>query len=209
MLSVVVTDNSTTTKAFSLVASVKGNILQALIIQKMKKKILTTLTLVTTFALGFAFKSLITKITNPEPLLKKATGIGGIFFKCKSPQKMREWYKANLGLNTNQYGAVFEWRQGADTTKKGFTQWSPFNEKTKYFEPSVKEFMVNYRVENLEGLVEQFRKDSVTIVDKIETAEYGKFIHIMDIEGNKIELWEPNDIEFEKLGEKIGSKTTK
>jgi predicted enzyme related to lactoylglutathione lyase len=175
----------------------------------MKKKILTTLTLVITFALGFAFKSFLTKITNPEPLLKKVTGIGGIFFKCKNPQKMREWYKTNLGLNTNQYGAVFEWRQGADTTKKGFTQWSPFNEKTKYFEPSVKEFMVNYRVDNLDGLIEQFRKDSVTIVDKIETAEYGKFIHIMDIEGNKIELWEPNDIEFEKLGEKIGSKTTK
>ena len=175
----------------------------------MKKKILITLTLVTTFVLGFAFKSLITKITNHEPSLKKATGIGGIFFKCKSPQKMREWYKTHLGLNTNQYGAVFEWRQGADTTKKGFTQWSPFSEKTKYFEPSAKEFMINYRVENLEGLVEQFRKDSVTIVDKIETAEYGKFIHIMDIEGNKVELWEPNDIEFEKLGEKIGSKTTK
>ena len=175
----------------------------------MKKKILITLTLVTTFVLGFAFKSLITKITNHEPSLKKATGIGGIFFKCKSPQKMREWYKTHLGLNTNQYGAVFEWRQGADTTKKGFTQWSPFSEKTKYFEPSAKEFMINYRVENLEGLVEQFRKDSVTIVDKIETAEYGKFIHIMDIEGNKIELWEPNDIEFEKLGAKICAETTK
>jgi len=175
----------------------------------MKKRILITFTLVTTFGLGFAFKSLITKITSDQPPLKKATGIGGVFFKCKDPSKMREWYKAHLGLNTNQYGAVFEWRQGADTTKKGFTQWSPFAEKTKYFEPSTKDFMINYRVENLEELVEQFRKDSVTIVDKIETAEYGKFIHIMDIEGNKIELWEPNDIEFEKLGEKIGSKTTK
>lgn len=69
--------------------------------------------------------------------------------------------------------------------------------------------MINYRVENLEALLEQFRKDSVTIVDKVETAEYGKFVHIMDIEGNKLELWEPNDIEFEKLGEKIGAKTTK
>lgn len=175
----------------------------------MKKKILITLTLVTTFALGFAFKSLITKATNDDAQPKKVTGIGGIFFKCKDPKKMREWYQTHLGLNTGQYGAVFEWRQGADTTKKGFTQWSTFSEKTKYFEPSTKDFMINYRVENLEALVEQFKKDSVIIVDKIETVEYGKFIHIMDIEGNKIELWEPNDIEYEKLGKQLGSKTTK
>ena len=103
----------------------------------MKKRILISLTLITTFALGFAFKSLISNY-NGEQSLKKATGIGGIFFKCKDPKKVREWYQTHLGLNTNQYGAVFEWRQGADTTKKGFTQWSPFNEKTKYFEPSTK-----------------------------------------------------------------------
>jgi predicted enzyme related to lactoylglutathione lyase len=175
----------------------------------MQKRLLITLALVATFGLGFAFKSLITKTTNDEPSLKKATGIGGIFFKCKDPKKMREWYKAHLGLNTNQYGAVFEWRQGADSTKKGFTQWSPFSEKTKYFEPSTKDFMINYRVEDLEGLIDQLRKDSITIVDKIETVEYGKFVHIMDIEGNKVELWEPNDIAYEKLGEKMGAKTTK
>jgi len=175
----------------------------------MKKRLLITIALLATFGLGFAFKSLITKITGDQPPLKKATGIGGVFFKCQDPGKMREWYKAHLGLNTNKYGAVFEWRQGADTTKKGFTQWSPFAEKTKYFEPSTKDFMINYRVDNLEELIEQFRKDSVTIVDKIETAEYGKFIHIMDIEGNKIELWEPNDIAYEKLGKQLGSVTTK
>ena len=174
----------------------------------MKKRILITLSFITTFALGFAFKSVIAN-NNGEQSLKRATGIGGIFFKCKDAKKIREWYQTHLGLNTNQYGAVFEWRQGADTTKKGFTQWSPFNEKTKYFEPSTKDFMINYRVENLEALIDQLRKDSVTIVDKIEVADYGKFIHIMDIEGNKIELWQPNDIEFEKLGIQIGAKTTK
>ncbi|MBK9221787.1 MAG: VOC family protein [Saprospiraceae bacterium] len=141
--------------------------------------------------------------------MKKVTGIGGIFFKCKDPHKMREWYKTNLGLNTNQYGAVFEWFQGADSTKKGFSQWSPFTEKTKYFEPSTKDFMINYRVENLDDLIEELKKNGVTVTDSIEKVEYGKFVHIMDIEGNKIELWEPNDIEFEKLGEQIGAKTTK
>jgi predicted enzyme related to lactoylglutathione lyase len=141
--------------------------------------------------------------------MKKATGIGGIFFKCKDPNNMREWYQKHLGLNTNQYGAVFEWYQGADSTKKGFTTWSPFAETTEYFEPSAKEFMINYRVENIEELVEQLKKEGVTITDKIETFDYGKFVHIVDVEGNKIELWEPNDIEYEKLGEQMGSKTTK
>lgn len=174
----------------------------------MKRNLLITLAFISTFALGFAFKTVITK-SDQKPQLKKATGIGGIFFKCKDPKKVRDWYQAHLGLNTNQYGAVFEWYQGADSTKKGFLQWSPFKETTKYFEPSTKAFMINYRVENLEALLDQFRKDSVTILDKVETADYGKFVHILDIEGNKVELWEPNDVEFEKLGVKIGAKTTK
>jgi len=173
------------------------------------KKILLILAFAITFALGFAFNSVITKNSNSSQSLKKVTGIGGIFFKCKDPKKMREWYETNLGLNTNQYGAVFEWRQGADTTKKGFTQWSPFSDKTKYFEPSTKEFMINYRVDNLVLLIEQLNKAGVIITDTIQTVEYGKFVHIMDIEGNKIELWEPNDFEFEKLGMQIGAKTTK
>ncbi|WP_363320411.1 VOC family protein [Flavobacterium sp.] len=173
----------------------------------MKKTALLILAIVTSFCFGFAFKTAITKPSN-EPL-KRVTGIGGIFFKCKEPKKVRAWYQEHLGLNTNDYGAVFEWRQGADTLKKGFTQWSPFNEKTKYFEPSTKDFMINYRVANLEVLVEELKKEGVTITDKIESVEYGKFVHIMDIEGNKIELWEPNDIEYDKMGKQMGSKTTK
>ncbi len=175
----------------------------------MKKRLLFTITLVTTFGLGFAFKSFLTKDNVYPSILRKVTGIGGIFFKCKDPKKVREWYSTHLGLNTNQYGAVFEWRQGEDTTKKGFTQWSPFGEKTNYFDPSTKDFMINYRVENLEALINQLRKDSVTIVDKIETVAYGKFVHILDIEGNKLELWEPNDFQYEKLGVKMDVKTTK
>lgn len=175
----------------------------------MKKTTIIILALATSFGFGFAFKSITTKNSNDQPTLKKVTGIGGIFFKCKDPKKMREWYNTHLGLNTNQYGTVFEWKQGADTTKKGFTQWSPFAETTKYFAPSTKDFMINYRVENLEALVEELKKDGVTITDKIESVEYGKFVHIMDIEGNKIELWEPNDIEYERLGLQMGSKTTK
>ena len=174
----------------------------------MKNTLLITFLFIATFALGYSFKA-ITTVNKKETSIKKVTGIGGIFFKCKDPKQMREWYQTHLGLNTNQYGTVFEWRQGTDTTKKGFTQWSPFSEKTKYFEPSTKDFMINYRVENLEALAEQLQKEGVTIADKIETASYGKFVHIIDIEGNKVELWEPNDVEYEKLGKQSGSITTK
>jgi predicted enzyme related to lactoylglutathione lyase len=176
----------------------------------MKKINLTILVIATSFLSGFAFHSLlIATRQNGQQKVRKATGIGGIFFKCKDPKKVREWYQTHLGLNTNQYGAVFEWRQGADTTKKGFLQWSPFSEKTKYFGPSTKEFMINYRVENMLALVEELKRNGVTIVDTIQAVEYGKFVHILDIEGNKLELWEPNDIEFEKLGKNLGFETTK
>lgn len=170
------------------------------------KKVSFLIILIAAFSLGYAINTIKTRTVINT---RKANGIGGIFFKCKDPKKLREWYKVNLGLNTNDYGAVFEWRQGIDSTKKGYTQWSPFSEKTKYFEPSAKDFMINYRVDNLEVLIAQLKNDGVTITDEIETADYGKFVHIMDLEGNKIELWEPNDMEFEKLGKKIGAKTTK
>ena len=125
--------------------------------------------------------------------MKKVTGIGGVFFKCKNPKAITEWYQKHLGLNTNPYGATFEWYADADRTKKGLTQWTPFAETTKYFEPSAKDFMINYRVENLVQLVEELKNDGVTIVDKIEEYDYGKFVHILDVEGNKIQLWEPKD----------------
>ena len=125
----------------------------------MKKIILIMLMITASFISGFAFKTLLTTQNNETQENKKVTGIGGVFFKCKDPGKMREWYKTHLGLNTNKYGAVFEWRQGADTTKKGFTQWSPFKETTKYFEPSTKDFMINYRVENLEALIDQLKRE--------------------------------------------------
>ena len=123
--------------------------------------------------------------------MKRVTGIGGVFFKCKDPNKTKEWYKKHLGLNTNEYGASFEWYEHGDNTKRGLTQWNPFPESTKYFEPSSKDFMINYRVENLEVLVDELKNEGVTILDTIETYDYGKFVHILDAEGNKIQLWEP------------------
>jgi predicted enzyme related to lactoylglutathione lyase len=160
----------------------------------MNKTSIFTLGIVSSFCLGFAFRSINEKQNNSNTTnMKKVTGIGGIFFKCKDPNKMNEWYKTHLGFETTKYGTNFEWRQEADPSKKGSTQWAPFAETTKYFEPSTKDFMINYRVDNIEALVEQLKKDGVTIVDKIEGSDYGKFVHIIDVEGNKVELWEPSE----------------
>ena len=165
----------------------------------MRKRIFIISAFVITFMLGFGFNSVITNHDNQSKKMNKVTGIGGIFFKCKDPAKLKEWYGKHLGMTIDQYGTNFEWRQGADSSKYGSTLWSPFSEKTKYFEPSTKDFMINYRVENLAGLVEDLKKEGVTIIDTIAPSDYGKFIHIMDIEGNKIELWEPVDAAYNKV----------
>ena len=125
--------------------------------------------------------------------MKRVTGLGGIFFKCQDPEKVKAWYKTHLGLDAGPYGASFEWRDINDPVKKGTTQWNTFSQNSDYFEPSQKDFMINYRVENLETLVEELKKEGVTILDDIETYDYGKFVHLLDPEGNKIELWETSE----------------
>ncbi len=130
----------------------------------------------------------------------KVTGVGGIFFKSKDPEKMRNWYGDNLGLAIDPYGSAFEFRNAHRPDEVNYLRWSPFAEDTDYFAPSEKEFMVNYRVQNIESLVENLKANGVQIVDEITTYEYGKFVHIVDPEGNKIELWEPIDSFFTKMG---------
>jgi len=137
----------------------------------------------------------VTKDTTP-----KVTGIGGIFFFSDNPKETREWYSKNLGLETNEWGSSFEFRNANRPEEINYLQWSPFKKGSEYFAPSKKEFMINYRVQNIEGLVKKLKANGVTIVDEIETFEYGKFVHIMDAEGNKIELWEPIDSVFTKMG---------
>jgi predicted enzyme related to lactoylglutathione lyase len=135
----------------------------------------------------------------------KVTGIGGIFFFSDNPQKTKEWYSENLGLEVNEWGSSFEFRNANRPDEINYLQWSPFKKGSEYFAPSKKEFMINYRVQNIVGLVDKLRNNGVTILDSIETYEYGKFVHIMDNEGNKIELWEPIDSVFTQMG----GKTTK
>ena len=123
--------------------------------------------------------------------MKKVTALGGIFFKCKDKQKLNAWYGEHLGLEVSDYGTNFEWRDVDDPEKKGLTVWSPFKETTNYFDPSPKDFMINYQVDDIEALVEQLKKEGVTLLDEIQSSDYGKFVHLMDPEGNKIELWQP------------------
>lgn len=127
------------------------------------------------------------KVEYPE----RITGIGGFFFKAQNPKKLNEWYRLHLGLETTDYGCSFKY-----TDQNGHSatlQWSPFKEDTDYFEPSQKEFMQNFRVKNLELLLAQLKSEGVTIVGEMQVYAYGKFGWILDIEGNKIELWEPID----------------
>ena len=130
----------------------------------------------------------------------RVTGIGGIFFYSKNPKETNEWYGKNLGLAIDEWGSPFEFRNANRPEEINYLRWSPFDEKTDYFKPSDKQFMINYRVNNMEGLVKKLRDNGVTIVDDIQEYEYGKFVHIMDNEGNKIELWEPVDSVFTAMG---------
>lgn len=124
----------------------------------------------------------------------RVTGLGGFFFKTENPEKTKEWYKKHLGLPVDNYGWSFLWKD--DKGNPGRTQWSPMNQDTPYFNPSKREFMINFRVEDLEGLLRALKEEGVEIIGEIQTYSYGKFGWIMDPEGTKIELWEPREAGF-------------
>lgn len=130
--------------------------------------------------------------TSPVDTTPKAIGIGGIFFFSENPKETKDWYAKNLGFEINAWGSTsFESRDLQKPEEINSLQWSPFKKGDEYFAPSKKEFMINYRVQNIEGLVDKLKENGVTILDNIASYDYGKFVHIMDTEGNKIELWEP------------------
>lgn len=128
---------------------------------------------------------------NKNDLTPKVLGIGGVFFFCNDPKETREWYKKNLGMDVTEWGAKFKSRDMEIPEKINALAWSPFKSGSAYFEPSKKEFMINYRVQNIEGLVKQLKENGVTVLDEIAASDFGKFVHVMDADGNKIELWEP------------------
>lgn len=124
----------------------------------------------------------------------KVTGIGGIFFYSDNLKETKEWYTKNLGIEINDWGSSsFESRNVNNPDEINTLQWCPFKKGSEHFAPSKKEFMINYTVQNIEGLVNKLKENGVTILDSIATYDFGKFVHIMDAEGNKIELWEPKN----------------
>jgi predicted enzyme related to lactoylglutathione lyase len=123
--------------------------------------------------------------------MEKVTGIGGIFFKSNDSAKLGAWYREHLGVDVQSWGgAVFEWKDGAEPDG-GKTVWSPFAADTKYFAPSTASFMLNFRVKNLDAMLEQLRRAGVTVDEKVTDEFNGRFGWAMDPEGNRIELWEP------------------
>lgn len=119
--------------------------------------------------------------------MQRVTGLGGPFIKAKDPQRLADWYDKHLGTNFN--GKVYTDFQ--DNTVPGYNVFSFFKEGTDYFAPSTKEVMINFRVHDAFALMKVLQEEGVTLVGEPMDEEYGKFFWILDLEGNKVELWEP------------------
>jgi predicted enzyme related to lactoylglutathione lyase len=135
----------------------------------------------------------------------RVTGLGGVFIKYDDPEKIRKWYAEYLGIQIDEYGTSFEWRDARDPDKKGFTVWSPFSKASEYFKPSNKEIMLNFIVDDLDAILEKLAMKGVYRLSAIERTDYGRFAHIVDPEGTKIELWEADAASYDKM---IGENRT-
>lgn len=124
--------------------------------------------------------------------MKRVTGIGGIFFHAKDPVALRAWYQEHLGIDVQEWGGTaFTWADGAGNPTTGTTVWSIGASSENLFAPSTSTFMINYRVEDLAGLLRALRKEGCDVLEKTDDSEFGKFGWVMDPEGNKVELWQP------------------
>ena len=124
--------------------------------------------------------------------MTRVTGIGGIFFKAKDAPALQAWYKQHLGIDVQEWGgAAFDWTDGDGKPVAGTTAWAINSADSKQFAPSTAPFMVNYRVDDLLGLISALREEGCNVLDTIDDSEYGKFGWVIDPEGNKVELWQP------------------
>lgn len=132
-------------------------------------------------------------------MMGKVIGIGGIFLKFEDPKKMREWYEKVLGLTTNDYGVLFQFNHSSQ--QRGYLQLGTFEKSTNYFGSENQQTMINLRVDDMESMMNVLIENNVPILNELEEYEYGKFLHISDPEGNRIELWEPVDQSFTDANE--------
>jgi predicted enzyme related to lactoylglutathione lyase len=124
--------------------------------------------------------------------MARITGIGGVFFKAKSDEKkLAAWYREHLGLSLEDWGgAILRWPDDK-AEDKGLTVWTVAKPSTEWFGPSTSPFMINYRVDDMDGMIAQLKKGGIELVKGPEQAENGRFAWILDPDGNKVELWEP------------------
>jgi catechol 2,3-dioxygenase-like lactoylglutathione lyase family enzyme len=126
-------------------------------------------------------------------------GIGGVFFKSANRDQMREWYSKHLGLADKGHGAMLPWREHDDPQKEHVTVWTVFPASTDYFDPS-QPFMVNYIVDDLDALLDRLKQEGVKIDAKRMDESYGRFAWIYDLDGNKVELWQPSPLHLTQAG---------
>ncbi len=161
----------------------------------MRHKIILTALLISVFINISAFKRLESKTYMENK--GKIIGIGGVFFKSEDHKSLKKWYAENMGMDIDEYGTHFKWKNEEHPNLHGITQWSPFEESMafSYFKPSEKPYMINYIVDDMEAIVKKLKKNGVKILDEVREYDNGKFVHTIDPEGNKIELWEPKEIQ--------------
>jgi len=123
--------------------------------------------------------------------MARVLGVGGVFFKARDPDALRAWYKRVLNLETNDWGGVFFTPDVMAAKPGAGTVWSPFKDDTDYFQPSTKDFMFNLVVDDLEAMLARAKAEGVEPVKMFPDEANGRFAHLIDPEGNKVELWEP------------------
>jgi catechol 2,3-dioxygenase-like lactoylglutathione lyase family enzyme len=124
--------------------------------------------------------------------MARVIGIGGVFFRSSDPERLYTWYEKHLGIRRIPAGIVFfPWREAGEENKERMTVWSLFPKDTGYFGPTNPEFMVNYIVDDLDGMIADLRAAGAQLEDKREESEYGRFAWVTDPDGNRIELWQP------------------
>lgn len=121
-------------------------------------------------------------------IMRRVIGLGGVFFKCRDLENTRSWYEKHLGINMESWGAQFNFID--DPHPGAYSALGFFKHDTDYFDPSESPFMINFRVEDLDALVIELRREGVELIGEPLTEEFGKFAWLIDPEGNKIELWE-------------------
>lgn len=124
--------------------------------------------------------------------MPRVTGIGGIFFRSEDPDRTADWYREHLGIPIGEWGWEFRWRDPEDPDREGYTAWSAFGQDSDYFGSPVQDHMVNYRVDDLDAVLDKLAAAGIGLDKGIEELDgVGRFAWVRDPDGRRIELWEP------------------